>query len=112
MYLTYRFSENRTRLLRGEIRATTMKSKERESRILLTKSMVEGNNNLGKVILWKFLKNNRNQWGNGQKKELKELRMDLKDLQEMSKAKIRNRVREVDREEWQIEVGKLKSQKD
>ena len=74
-----------------------MKSRERESRILLARNMMEGNNELVKVILWKVIENNRNQLGNRLLRDLKELKMDLKDLQEMSKAEIRNRVREVDK---------------
>ena len=70
-----------------------------------------GNNELVKVIHWNVIEINRNKQGNRLKRDLKELKMDLKDLQEMSKAEIRNRVREVDKEEWQVELENLKSLK-
>ena len=97
--------------LRGEIGASTMKSRARESRILLAKSIVEGNNELVKKILWKAIHSNRNSWGNRLKSDLKETRMDIKDLQEMSKAEIRKRIREIDKEEWQKELEGLSSLK-
>ena len=92
--------------LRGEIGASTMKSRARESRILLAKSIIDGNNELVKTILWKSIQNNRNIWGIRLKNDLKEVRISIKDLQEMNKAEIRKRVRDIDKEEWKKRTRK------
>ena len=97
--------------LRGEIGATSMKSRARESRLLLAKSILDGDNELMKMVLWKSIENKGNRWGKRLRNDLKEVRMSVKDLQEMNKTGIRKRVREIDKEEWQMELEKLSSLK-
>ena len=91
--------------VRGEIGASTMKSRVRESTILLAKSILEANNELVREILQRATEGTCTNWGKKLKIFLKEVRMNFNDLEEMEKKHIRKRIREVDTEEWKKEMG-------
>ena len=92
--------------LRGEIGTSLMKTREIESKLLLTKSILEGENKLLQEILEKVRNKGNSKWNKHLVKCLRRANMSWGDVGRLSKEQIRSRVRKIDTVEWEEELDK------
>ncbi|CAL4119723.1 unnamed protein product, partial [Meganyctiphanes norvegica] len=102
-----RYAPNTT--VRGEIGSSTMDSRIIESKFLLIKSIINGDNELVKEVLIRTLKEDNNIWKTKLRSQLGKVNMTEEDLWNMSKENIRKRIREVDKANWVKEMEKIKT---
>ena len=102
-----RYAPNTT--VRGEIGSSTMDSRIIESKFLLIKSIINGDNELVKEVLIRTLKEDNNIWNTKLRSQLGKVNMTEEDLWNMSKENIRRRIREVDKANWVKEMEKIKT---
>ena len=90
--------------LRGEIGASAMKTRFVETKILMIKSILEGENSLTKNILDKVRKEKANKWKMQIDKHLKELNIKYEEIETQKRTKIKSKVREWDTKNWKRDI--------
>ena len=96
-------------VLRGEIGASSMSSRIKQSKLLLIKSIIEGRNELMKIVLDAVLRDESSAMNAELKKTLQGVGMSFGDLVEMDKLEIKKRITERDTEEWKSELRSKKT---
>ena len=87
-------------VMRGEVGVSCMRSRLIQSRLLLVKSMMEGPNELMRVVMGEVRADRFNKTNISIKSCMRELGMEYRDLEVMSKAEIKRKVREWDTDQW------------
>ncbi|CAL4059842.1 unnamed protein product [Meganyctiphanes norvegica] len=96
--------------IRGEFGSLTMENRIIESRLLLVKSIQEGNNELVKDILRKVMKDEEiNGIYNKLKEYTKKMDITYKELEKINRMEIRKKVREIDTINWRKEMEEKKN---
>ena len=90
--------------LRGEIGSSLMETRIMESKLLFTKHILEGSNNLTKQILKESRMKKNNIYNRTLSKYLKKLNIYYEELNSLSKENIKNRAREWDIEKWKEDM--------
>ena len=90
--------------LRGEIGSSLMETRIMESKLLFTKHILEGSNNLTKQILKESRMKKNNIYNRTLSKYLKKLNIYYEQLTSLSKENIKNRAREWDTEKWKEDM--------
>ena len=89
--------------LRVDIGAPAMKTRFIESKILMVKNILEGENNSTRVILEKE-RENKSKWNNQLNKYLEEIGIKYEDIERLKRSTIRRKIREWDTDKWKKEV--------
>ena len=97
--------------LRGEIGSSLMETRIMESKLLFTKHILEGSNNLTKQILKESRMKKNNIYNRTLSKYLKKLNIYYEELTSLSKENIKNRAREWDTENWKEDMERKSSLK-
>ena len=95
--------------MRGEIGVSSMSSRIIQSKLLLIKSIIEGRNELMKIVLDAVLRDESSAMNAELKKTLQGVGMSFGDLVEMDKLEIKKRITERDTEEWKSELRRKKT---
>ena len=90
--------------IRGEIGSSLMITRIMESKILLTKNILEGSNNLTKQILRVSRKDKSNIFNKTLSEYLKKLNINFDEISILSKVNIKKRAREWDTEIWKEDM--------
>ena len=90
--------------LRGEIGASEMKSRFIKDRLLFTKNMMESKNGLVRKVLDNVMKDKKNSWKKKTDEYMKIAGISLRDLEKMSKQKIKKKIYELDTRWWREEM--------
>ena len=90
--------------LRGEIGASEMKSRFIKDRLLFTKNIMESKNGLVRKVLDNVMKDKKNSWKKKTDEYMKIARLNLRDLEKMSKRKIKKKIYELDTRWWREEL--------
>ena len=90
--------------LRGEIGASKMESRLMQDRIMLTKSILGGRNELVKEVLRKMRGDRENGWNMKLNQYLREIGLEYGDIVRTSGREIKKRVRRLDTEKWEREL--------
>ena len=89
--------------LRADIGASAMKTRFIESKILMVKNILEGENNSTRAILEKE-RESISKWNNQLNKYLEEIGMKYEDIERLKRSTIRRKIREWDTDKWKKEV--------
>ena len=90
--------------LRGEIGASLMSTRFVKSRLMLVKSIQDGNNELVKEILKNFRKDSRSEWNSTLNVYLNWTKITYDELINMTKIEVKKKVNEYDNELWREEM--------
>ena len=90
----------------GEIGASRMESRIIQERLMITKCMMETPIELIREVLRSIRENKFNKWNIRLKEYMEEAKISDEDLSEMSKAEIKEKVKERDTERWREEIEK------
>ena len=82
-----------------------MESREMESKLLLTKSILEGDNDLVKEILRKIRADEQNSWNVQLNRHLREADMSWEELKNLGKTGIKRKVRKSDSGKWERKMA-------
>ena len=97
--------------LRGEIGSSLMKTRFMETKVLLTKSIIDGSNKLTKQILEETKRQKGSKYNRTMNDYLRNLNIKYEDLNELSKENIRKITRKWDDNKWKDEISKKSSLK-
>ena len=93
-------------VMRGDIGASLMETREVKSKILLAKSILDGENELLKEILRKVRNKENNNWNVHLRKSLNRAGMVWDDVQELNKENIKKKINQTDTDKWKAELEK------
>ena len=96
-------------VLRGEIGSSLMESRFIQTKLLFTKSILEGDNELMKEIFFNVKEDNKIAWNRKFKEYLRDLDITFNRFQRMSKQEIRDAIRKVDTFKWNREIERKSS---
>ena len=95
--------------LRGEIGSSLMITRIMESKLLLTKNILEGSNNLTKKILEESRIERQNKYNKTLSEYLRKFDIQFEELETMSKGRIKGIAKEWDSNKWKKELGEKSS---
>jgi len=98
-----------TSALRGEVGALKAKNRIIETNLLIIKSILNGKNSLMKKILTNILNEKENSMNKQINKGLKLTNMNINQLNEIEKNKLREKIRKIDTNEWIEDMEKCKT---
>ena len=96
-------------VMRGEVGASLMRTRVMSARILLVKSIIDGDNGLVKEVLGNVRKLENYSWNKTLDRYLTEVGIGYKELEQISKGEIRKRIRDYDTWCWMRELEGLRS---
>ena len=96
-------------VLRGEIGSSLMETRFIQTKLLFAKSILEGENELIKQILYNILDDNKNTWNRKFKEYLRELNISYNRLNRMSIQEIKDANRKLDTDKWNREIQRKTS---
>ena len=96
-------------VMRGEVGASLMRTRVMSARILLVKSIIDGDNGLVKEVLGNVRKLENYSWNKTLDRYLTEVGIGYIELEQISKGEIRKRIRDYDTRCWMRELEGLRS---
>ena len=97
--------------LRGDVGSSRMRTRFIESKLVLIKGILTGKNTLTREILHKTREEKGNKWNKQLEEYLKEIKMNYMEINTMTKAKIKTRMKQWDTEEWKTDLESKSSAK-
>lgn len=88
-----------------------MTNRVMESRLLLVKGVLDGENGLVKEIVRKFHDEDKSVWGRKLRAYLEKVNISLGGMEVISRSDLRTRIRKVDKQDWIADIDKRKSLK-
>ena len=94
-------------ILRGEVGSSMVRTRVIQARLILVKSIIEGENTLLKQVLGEIMRVGKSRWYLTLMEYLKDVGMTFEQLDRMDRTEIKNKVRNYDNRKWYENLSQL-----